>query len=265
MKRKGLLSILLVGALAFSLTGCGKKDDKTIKIGVTPVPHEEIVNEIKPLVEAKGYKLEIIEFNDYVTPNTALAEKELDANFFQHVPYLEETNKEKGLDLTWVAKIHIEPMGLYSKKVTKFADIKDGANIAIPNDASNGSRALKLLADNGLFKVKDAELISPADITENPKNIKITELDAAQLPRTLDDAKVDAAVINTNYALDAGLNPLKDALVIESKDSPYANVLAVRKGDEETEKTKILKEALTSSDVKTFIEKKYDGSIVPAF
>lgn len=209
MKRKGLLSILLVGALAFSLTACGKKEDKTIKIGVTPVPHEEIVNEIKPLVEAKGYKLEIIEFNDYVTPNTALAEKELDANFFQHVPYLDETNKEKGLDLTWVAKIHIEPMGLYSKKVTKFADIKDGANIAIPNDASNGSRALKLLADNGLFKVKDAELISPADITENPKNIKITELDAAQLPRTLDDAKVDAAVINTNYALDAGLNPVK--------------------------------------------------------
>lgn len=263
MKRKGLLSVLLVGALAFSLTACGKKDDKTIKIGVTPVPHEEIVNEIKPLVEAKGYELEIVEFNDYVTPNTALAEKELDANFFQHVPYLDETNKEKGLDLTWVAKIHIEPMGLYSEKITKFGDIKDGSTIAIPNDASNGSRALKLLADNGLFKVKDGELVSPNDITENPKNIKITELDAAQLPRTLTD--VDAAVINTNYALDAGLNPVKDALVIESKDSPYANILAVRKGDEETEKTKVLKEALTSSDAKKFIEEKYDGSIVPAF
>ena len=263
MKRKGLLSILLVGALAFSLTACGKKEDKTIKIGVSPVPHEEIVNEIKPLVEAKGYTLEVVEFNDYVTPNTALAEKELDANFFQHVPYLENMNKEKGLDLTWVAKIHIEPMGLYSQKVKKFEDIKDGATIAIPNDASNGARALKLLADNGLFKVKDAELISPNDITENPKNIKITELDAAQLPRTLSD--VDAAVINTNYALDAGLNPLKDALIIESKDSPYANILAVRKGDEETEKTKVLKDALTSPEAKKFIEEKYDGSIIPAF
>lgn len=263
MKRKGLLSVLLVGALAFSLTACGKKDDKTIKIGVTPVPHKEIVEEIKPLVEAKGYKLEVIEFNDYVTPNTALAEKELDANFFQHVPYLDETNKEKGLDLVWVAKVHIEPMGLYSEKITKFEDIKDGSTIAIPNDASNGSRALKLLADNGLFKVKDGELISPNDITENPKNIKIQELDAAQLPRTLKD--VDAAVINTNYALDAKLNPVKDALVIESKDSPYANILAVRKDDKESEKIKVLQEALTSPEAKKFIEEKYDGSIVPAF
>lgn len=263
MKRKGLLSVLLVGILAFSLAGCSKKDDKTIKIGVSPVPHKEIVEEIKPLIEKKGYKLEIVEFNDYVTPNTALSEKELDANFFQHIPYLETMNKEKGLDLTWVAKVHLEPMGLYSKKATKFEDIKDGATIAIPNDASNGARALKLLAEKGLFKVKDGDVIAAKDITENPKNIKIKELDAAQLPRTLED--VDAAVINTNFALDAGLNPLKDALIIESKESPYANIVAVRKGDENSEKAKVLKEALNSSEAKKFIENKYKGAIVPAF
>ena len=169
MKKKNILALALIGILSLGVVGCGKKesDDKTIKIGVTPVPHKEIVEEIKDDVEAKGYKLEIVEFNDYVKPNTAVNEGELDANFFQHIPYLEETNAKSGTDLTWTVKVHIEPLGLYSKKITKLDEITDGAIIAIPNDPTNGSRALKLLADNGLIKVADKELVTVQDITEN--------------------------------------------------------------------------------------------------
>ncbi|WP_238882096.1 MetQ/NlpA family ABC transporter substrate-binding protein [Clostridium sp. YIM B02551] len=268
MKKRGLLSLVLVGALALSLAACGKKaDDKTITIGVTPKPHEEIVNAIKPLVEKQGYTLKIVEFNDYNTPNTALNDKELDANFFQHQPYLDEVMKNKGYKLATVTKVHSELMALYSKKAKSINDLKDGATIAIPNDATNGARALKLLAANNLIKVKDGELISAKDVTENPKNFKFKELDAAQLPRTLDD--VDAAVINANYALDAGLNPTDNGLIAEKSDSEfaqkYANILVVRQGDENSDKIKVLKDALNSPDAKKFIEDKYKGAVIPMF
>ncbi|MGL5313970.1 MAG: MetQ/NlpA family ABC transporter substrate-binding protein [Peptostreptococcaceae bacterium] len=266
MKFKRLITTGLIGLLAVSAVGCSSakgSDDKTIVVGASATPHAEILEVIKPELEEKGYTLEIKVFDDYVLPNTGLEEGSLDANYFQHVPYLEETNKEKGYSLTYTAKVHLEPMGLYSKKITSLDEIQDGAVIAIPNDASNGSRALKLLADNGVIKLKDSELVGVNDITENPKNITIKELNAEQLPTALPD--VDAAVINTNYALSAKLNPTKDSIVIESKDSPYANILAVREDNKDDEKIKVLSEALTSDAVKQFIEEKYQGSIVPSF
>lgn len=269
MKFKKLVSSILVGVLALTVVGCGTKgeesakDDKKIVVGATADPHAKILEVVKPLLEKEGYELEIKVFDDYPIINTALYEKELDANFFQHVPYLESTNKEKNYDLTYTAKVHIEPMGLYSDKITDIKDLKDGAEIAIPNDASNGSRALKLLADNEIIQVPDKEILTKNDILANPKNIKITEAEAAQLPRVLQD--VDGAVINTNFALLADLNPLKNALVVESKDSPYANVLAVRNGEENTEKIKALTTAITSPEVKQYIEDTYKGAIIPAF
>ncbi|MGL5380301.1 MetQ/NlpA family ABC transporter substrate-binding protein [Clostridium sp.] len=273
MKKKSILSVLLVGILSLGLIGCGAKndtsgtDDKVIKVGVSPVPHKEIIENIKPQVEEAGYTLEVIEFTDYVTPNTALAEGELDANYFQHIAYLNETNENKKLDLTYTAAIHLEPIALYSKKLTKLDELKDGARIAIPNDPSNEARALRLLEKQGLIKLKDGELITPKDIVENPKNFEFEELEAAQLPRILEE--VDAAVINGNYALEAGLNPAKDALAIEDKDSEaaknYRNILAVKKGNEELEKIKVLTEALTSEETKKFIEEKYEGSVIATF
>jgi D-methionine transport system substrate-binding protein len=274
---KKIISIITTAILTLGLTSCAAKstpatgannnsatgDKKTIVVGATPIPHKEILEQIKPLLEKEGYKLEIKEFTDYVIPNTALAEGKLDANFFQHVPYLEKTNEEKKLDLTYTVKVHIEPMGVYSSKIKKLEDLKEGATIAIPNDATNGSRALKVLETAGLIKLKKVDLASAADVSENPKKLKIKELDAPQLPRVLND--VDAAVINTNYALEAKLNPAKDALVIEAKDSPYANILAVKKADKDKPHIKALSKALTSPEVKKFIEEKYQGSIIPAF
>lgn len=265
------ISTLFVTTL---LAGCGsqsgstggdssKNDKKEIIIGATPKPHEEILQHIKPVLKKEGYDLKIKEFTDYVTPNKALSSGEIDANFFQHIPYLNDYNKKNNTDLVAAAKVHLEPMGLYSKKVKNISQLKNGAEIAIPNDATNGSRALKLLAKQGLIKVKDGELISKVDITENKKNFKITELDAPQLPRVLQD--VDAAVINTNYALEAKLNPLKDALAIESKESPYANIIAVRKEDKDKPYVKALIKAANSPEVKKFIQDTYKGSIVPAF
>ena len=226
-----LIAALLIPAAAFAA-------GKEIKIGVTPFPHKDIMNVVKQLLAKDGYELKIVEFTDYVTPNTALAEKSLDANFFQHIPYLENTVKEKGLKLVWVAKIHIEPLGLYSKKIGKLDELKNGAQIAIPNDATNCARALRLLEKGGLVKVKAGELVTAKDVTDNPKNFKIRELDAAQLPRTLQD--VDAAVINTNFAVEAGLIPAKDAIIIEGKDSPYANVVAVRAEEKDSPAIKAL-------------------------
>lgn len=258
-----------------ALSGCGsssagntgsdtsKSEKKEITIGATPKPHEEILEKVKPILQKEGYELKIKEFTDYVTPNKALASGELDANFFQHIPYLEDYNKKNGTDLVPVAKVHIEPMGIYSNKIKNLKDLKDGAEVAIPNDATNGSRALKLLAKEGLVKVKDGELISKLDITENKKNLKIQELDAPQLPRVLGD--VDAAVINTNYALEANLNPTKDALAIESKESPYANIIAVKKEDKDKPYVKALVKAVNSPEIKKFIEDNYKGSIIPAF
>ncbi|MBR0574824.1 MetQ/NlpA family ABC transporter substrate-binding protein [Proteiniclasticum sp. BAD-10] len=261
---KKTVSLFLGALLSLGLlAGCGQKDDKTIVVGASAVPHAEILENAREDLKALGYNLEIKVFNDYVLPNKALSEGELDANFFQHIPYLEEMNKAENLGLTWTVKVHIEPMGLYSEKITDVADLKDGATIAIPNDATNGSRALKLLAANDLIELKDTEIASVLDITANPKNLKFTELDAPALPRTLVD--VDAAVINMNYALEGGLNPLADALLIEGSESPYANVLAVREADKDSDKIKALNKVLNNENTKKFIEEKYEGSIFPAF
>ncbi|WP_300381330.1 MetQ/NlpA family ABC transporter substrate-binding protein [Clostridium sp.] len=276
MKRKTILSVLLIGALAIGVIGCGAKntdkagngkEDKTITIGVSPVPHKEIVEAIKPDLEAKGYTVDIVEFTDYVTPNTALEEGDLDANYFQHISYLNESNEGKGLNLTYTAAIHLEPLGIYSKRVKTLEEVKDGARVAVPNDPSNEARALRLLEAKGLIKLKDGELITVQDITENPKNLKIEELEAAQLPRVLEE--FDIVVINGNYALEAKLNPATDALALEDKDAKaaevYRNVLAVKKGTEDSQKIKDLTEALTSDTSKKFIEEKYKGSVIPTF
>lgn len=272
---KKSLSILLATLLTVGLAGCGakkqeapanadkSKDKKVIKVGATPVPHVEILKIVEPILEKEGYTLQIKEFTDYVQPNIAVNDGELDANFFQHVPYLQNMNKEKGLDLDYTVKVHLEPMGVYSKKVTNLRDLKDGASIAVPNDATNEARALRVLESAGLIKLKSGDLVTAQDVTENPKKLKFKELEAAQLPRTLDD--VDAAVINTNYALEAKLNPSKDALAIEDKNSPFANILAVKKSNKDKDSIKALSKALTSPEVKKFIEEKYKGSILPAF
>ncbi len=261
---KNTLKKVLVSGLGFAaLLNTAGASDKVIKVGATPVPHSEILEAAKPLVKAKGYELKIVEFTDYVTPNLALDDGELDANFFQHVPYLKEFNKNKGTKLVKTVNVHLEPIGLYSKKIKKLEDLKDGAIIAVPNDPSNESRALDILVQKGLLTFKNVELKTAIDVVKNPKNLKIKELDAPQLPRVLDE--VDVAIINTNYALPAGLNPVKDALVLESKDSPYANIVVVKKGNENTAKTKVLNEVLNSKEIKKFIQEKYKGAIVEAF
>lgn len=263
MKKRRILAIALAGVLALGMVACGKKDDaKTIKIGVSPSPHKAIVEVAKPLLEKKGYKVEIIEFQDYVKPNIALNDKELDANFFQHIPYLNDMVKKENLKIEATVKVHIEPMALYSKKIKNINDLKDGSTIAIPSDSTNGARALKVLEHGGLIKVKSGDLVTAKDITENKKNLKFKEIEAAQIPRSLDD--VDAAIINGNYALDAGFNPVKDGLLLEESSSPYANVVAVRTADKDTQKIKDLDAALNSPEVKKYIESQ-NGKIVPAF
>jgi D-methionine transport system substrate-binding protein len=268
------ISITIVGAVGCSVkpieqtTGVVPTEAPkvtVIKVGATPIPHAELLNFVKPLLEKENIKLEIIEFQDYVQPNTALVDNELDANFFQHQPYLDSFNKEKNQNLVSAGSVHVEPLGLYSKSIKNISELKDGAEIAIPNDPSNASRALLLLQSNGILKLKDGGSITSTekDIVENLKNLKIILAEAAQLPRVLED--VDAAIINTNYALPANLNPVKDALIIEGKDSPYANNVVVRSGDQERAEIKKLVEVLNSPEVKKFIEEKYQGAVVPAF
>lgn len=266
---KNILKLALVGAVALGITACTGSEEpkeeakKVIKVGATPVPHSEILEIVKPLLQAKGYELEIVEFTDYVTPNIAVDEGELDANFFQHTPYLNEFNKSKNTKLVKTVNVHLEPMGLYSQKIKSLDELEDGATIAVPNDPTNGSRALDVLVKQGLLTFKDVQFKTAIDIVDNPKNLKIKELDAPQLPRVL--GEVDAAIINTNYALAADLNPTKDALAIESKDSPYANILVVREGNENKDYIKALNEVLNSKEVKAFIATKYKGAIVEAF
>lgn len=279
--KKILTSILLLTLITLMVTGCGPAqnstpneqpqhqntvDEKpiTLKVGASPVPHAEILNVVKPILESEGIKLDIIEFADYNQPNLSLADKDLDANYFQHIPYLESFSEDHKLDLTYTAKVHIEPMGLYSNKIKDLKDLKDGAEIAIPNDPTNGGRALILLEQAGLLKIKDGVGIGATiyDITE--KKVKITELEAATLPRVLQD--VDAAVINSNYAMQANLVPTEDSLALESAtDNPYVNILAIRKGDEDRPELKKLTEALNSPEVKKFIEEEYKGAVIPAF
>ena len=262
-------------ALAGFAGGCGQSastgktsggDKKVVlKVGATPVPHAEILNQVKPALAKEGVDLQVVEFTDYVKPNLSLNDKELDANFFQHKPYLDKFTYERKLALISIGKVHIEPMGVYSKKIKNMNEVPNGARIAIPNDPTNGGRALAILAKAGLLKLKDnvGVMATVNDITSNPKNLKIIEAEAAMLPRALDD--VDLAVINSNFAMEAKLNPTKDAIFIETKDSPYANIVAVRKGDEKRPEIQKLMKALNSPEVKKFIEEKYKGAIVPAF
>ena len=257
--KKTLLALALVLAFAAQAVAA-----ETIVIGVTPFPHKDIMEVAKPLLEKEGYTLKIHEFTDYVQPNMALAEKNLDANFFQHIPYLDNMNAEKKLDLVWIAKVHIEPLGLYSKKITKLDELKKDDTVAVPSDPTNGARALRLLEANGIIKIKAGELVTAKDITDNPKNLKIMEIEAAQLPRTLDD--VAASVINTNFAGEAGLIPSKDAIIMEGKDSPYANIIAVREADKDSDAIKALAKAANSQEVKDYIVKELEPKgIVPAF
>lgn len=257
------LALALTTAVAF--TGCSTKKSNKLVIGATPVPHAEILERIKPLLKEKGVEIEIKEFTDYVTPNTALNEKQIDANFFQHEPYMNDFAKKNNIELVSVAKTHVEPMGLYSKKIKDIKELKDGATIGVPNDATNEGRALLLLQKHGLIELKDPKglIQTPKDIVKNPKKLVFKELEAASLPRVLPD--VEAAIINTNFALEAKLNPSKDALIIEDKDSPYANILTVRPDNKDSENIKKLIEALNSEEVKKFLKEKYEGSIIPAF
>lgn len=237
---------------------------ENIKVGATPIPHAEILEVIKPILAKDGYTLEITEFNDYVVPNLATQDEDLDANFFQHLPYLNEFNKNKGTTLVHTAGVHLEPMGVYSNKIKNINELKKGDTIAVPNDPTNESRALDVLASAGIIKLNSTALKTILDITENPKNLKFIEVESAQAPRVLND--VTAAVINTNYALNANLNPSKDALILESgKDNPYTNYVVVKKGNEDSKKIKALNKAINSSEVKEFINSKYNGSILPAF
>lgn len=257
MKR---LFFLVAAALLVSVSA---QAAEKIVVGATPVPHSEILEQIKPALAAKGYELEIREFTDYVMPNLALDDGDLDANFFQHLPYLVEFNKNKSTALVATVKVHLEPMAIYSRKLTSLAELADGAEVAVPNDPTNESRALDVLAAAGLLTLADVEIKTKLDIVANPKKLKIREIDAPQLPRVLDDVAI--AVINTNYALPAGLNPVKDALAMEAKDSPYANIIVVKRGKENAPKTKALDEAITSEAVRQFIREHYQGAIVEAF
>ncbi|AWW40535.1 metal ABC transporter substrate-binding protein [Streptomyces sp. AS58] len=271
--RKNLVSSAAAAlALGLALTACGSGSDSgagggddTLVVGATPVPAGEVLAYVKDNLAADaGLTLEIKEFTDYVLPNTALQEGSLDANLYQNEPYLDDFNEAKGTDLVPVVKAYLPPMGVYSKRVADVADLADGATVAVPNDTTNEGRALKLLAAEGIITLKDGAGAdaSPADVAENPRNLRFKELEPAQLPRSLDD--VDAAVINNNFAQDAGLNPAKDAVLLESaENNPYANLLAVKRGNEDDPRVEKLADLLTSADVRKFIEDKYQGSVLP--
>ncbi|WAH59001.1 MetQ/NlpA family ABC transporter substrate-binding protein [Pseudomonas silvicola] len=256
---------LLFTALAAALTmGVANANEKLV-VAATPVPHAEILELVKPTLAKEGVDLEIKVFTDYVQPNVQVDQKRLDANYFQTLPYLKNFNDGKGTHLVTVVGVHVEPFGGYSKKIKSLSELKDGATVAIPNEGSNSGRALILLQKAGLITLKDPKnaLATPKDIAENPKHLKFKELESAMLPRALD--QVDLDMINTNYALDAGLNPAKDALVIEGADSPYVNYLVARPDNKDSDAIKKLAAALTSPEVKEFIAKKYNGAVLPAF
>lgn len=300
---KKIAAILLITVFAFALIGCGskqndkndtgsnndvennnnnnqnqdndksgseeKKELKKIVVGASITPHAEILEVAKGILADKGYELEIVEFTDYIQPNVALDAGDLDANYFQHQPYLDQFNAERGFDLVSVAKIHYEPFGIYPGKTKTLEELKDGAQIAVPNDGTNEARALLLLEAQGLIKLEEGVGMEATiqNIVENPKNLEIIEIEAAQLARSLQD--VDLAVINGNYAIQAGLNVSKDALAVEDQNSlaaeTYANIVAVRKGDENREEIKALVEALQSEEVREYIESTYEGAVVPKF
>ena len=266
MKKTKALSLIIV-LLISVLAGCSgnSSDENLIRIGVTPEPHSKLVNLVVDDLEGQGITVEIIEFTDYVKPNLALADGEIDANFFQHQPYLDDFAAAEELDLTTIGTVHVEPMALYLNNAASIEEIPEKAEIAIPNDTVNGGRALILLESHGLITLEEGAGLEATekDIVDNPKNLKVTALEAAALPRVLDE--IDGAVINGNFALQAGLNPTKDGVIIEGKDSPYANIVVVRSGEENEDKYQKLIKALQSDKVKNFIEENYEGGVVPAF
>lgn len=281
--KKWILAVLTLSLVAL-LAACGNSSDTktstdnaasgdgdkaaetvTLKVGASPVPHAEILEHIKPELAKEGVNLEIVQFSDYILPNTQLAEKALDANFFQTQSYLDVQNEKNGTDLVSVASVHIEPFAGYSKKIKSIDELADGATVAIPNDPTNTARALLLLQKEGLIKLKDGADITATerDVTENKKNLKFLPIEAAAIPRQLEE--VDLGMINANYALEAGLSPGKDALFKEASDVPYANLLVTRQDNKDSDAIKKLIAALNSDDTKKFIEEKYKGEIIPAF
>ena len=264
MKKK-IFALSLALILALSLAACGGKKSTTLKVAASPTPHAEILNQCVDILKEQGIELVVTEYSDYVVPNTAVEDGDEDANYFQHVPYLDDFNAERGTHLVSVAGVHVEPMGLYAGSSASLDAIPDGGKVALPNDATNEGRALLLLEAQGLIKLTDSSNLAstPKDIAENPKNLEFVELEAAQVPAALDE--VDIAAINSNYALGAGLNPVEDALVIESSDSPYVNILVVKEGNENNEAVQALVKALQSDTVRDYINQTYGGAVVPAF
>ncbi|MDO5037258.1 MAG: MetQ/NlpA family ABC transporter substrate-binding protein [Tissierellia bacterium] len=266
------LAALILG-LSLILVACGggqeaaapEGEDNKIVIGVSPVPHAEIMDYLAPKFEEAGLEVETVIFDDYVQPNEQLASGDLDANYFQHTPYFEDYIAKNDLDLVSLGNVHIEPIGVYSDSIDALEDLKDGDEVIIPNDATNGGRALILLSQAGVISLEDpTDLASTEkDIVDNPKNLKFIPMEAQNIPNTYKDATL--AVINSNYALGAGLNPSEDAIISEEADSPYANLVAVRAGEEDQEKFKILMEVLQSEDTAAFLEEKYKGAILPSF
>ena len=254
---------------ATTAAASGSAEDNVITVGASPSPHAEILNAVADELKSEGYELKVVEYNDYVQPNVALDAGDLDANYFQHKPYLDNFNKEKGTHLVSVEGIHFEPFGLYPGKTKELKDLQDGATVAVPNDATNEARALLLLQDAGLIKLKDPKDINatPKDITSNPKNLKFKELEAAVVPTVIKD--IDIAALNGNYAIQAGFDPTKDTLATEKAGGlaakTYQNILVVKEGNENTAKTKELKKALKSDEVRDYINKNYKGAVVPVF
>lgn len=285
--KRAVAVIAAAGLAALALTGCSSNDsgasnssaavassaassasDTVITVGASPTPHAEILNAIKADLAEQGYDLEVVEYNDYVLPNTAVQDGEIDANYFQHITYLNDFNEENGTDLVSVAEVHFEPFGIYSDKLTDLANLEDGAVVAVPNDTTNEARALLLLEQEGLITLNPEAGLSATvvDITDNPKNLQIQEVEAAQLPRVLPDVAI--ACINGNYAMQAGLD-VADALAVEADTSEaaqaYVNVLAVKKGNENDPKTQALVDALLSPTVQQFIADNYEGAVVTVF
>lgn len=277
MNNKKIIStaIALSALVGLTLGGCGSqkasdKDSHTITVAASPTPHSEILNKVvKPILKKQGYKLVVKEFTDYVQPNTATEEGEVDANYYQHLPYLDNFNKEKGTHLVSVAGIHFEPFGLYPGKLKSLKNVKDGSTIAVPNDATNEARALLLLQDAGLLKLKNPKDVNSTtkDIVSNPHNLKFKELEAAMVPTAVKD--VDFATLNGNYAIQAGFDPIKDPLISEKVGGiaakTYENIIVVKKGSENTDKIKALIKALKTDEVRNFINKNYNGAVLPVF
>ena len=270
---KKAVTLAALATLCVFAAGCGSSDNnsksassdkKEITVGVTPGIHAEIMEQVKKEAAKQGITIKIMEFSDYVTPDVALSNKEIDMNSYQHKPYMDNLVKDKGLKIVSIGQTVVAPIGLYSHKIKSLDDVKDGMTVAVPNDPTNGARGLLLLQKAGFIKIKDGvKYPTPQDITENAKHLQIKELEAAQIPRSLDD--VDFAAINTNYAMDAGLNPVTDALLREDKDSPYANILTVHEDDKDNPTLKKIVEIYNSDVIRKYIEEHYKGALIPAF